>query len=84
MAHRDRSANHAFMYIDIRQLLENNQQVATESAAGAPVTTSEVKTVQLPQTSSISALQNNLDRLQSLHHKLHAMLDELNKLTGKK
>jgi len=29
-------------------------------------------------------VQGNLERLQALHHKLHAMLEELNKITGKK
>ncbi len=33
---------------------------------------------------AISQIRENLDRLQSLHHKLHAMLEELNKVTGKK
>jgi hypothetical protein len=35
---------------------------------------------------AMQEIRENLDRLQSLHHKLHAMLDELNKVTdnGKK
>lgn len=32
------------------------------------------------RANAISTLKENLDRLQSLHHKLHAMLDELNKI----
>lgn len=35
------------------------------------------------RTNAISTLKDNLDRLQSLHHKLHSMLDELNKITDK-
>jgi hypothetical protein len=33
------------------------------------------------RSNAISTLKDNLDRLQSLHHKLHSMLDELNKIT---
>ncbi len=36
------------------------------------------------RTHAIQQIRDNLDRLQSLHHKLHAMLEELNKVTGKK
>ena len=35
------------------------------------------------RSGAIITLKDNLDRLQSLHHKLHSMLDELNKLTDK-
>ena len=33
---------------------------------------------------AIKQIKENLDRLQSLHHKLHAMLEELNKITDPK
>lgn len=36
------------------------------------------------RASAIQEIRMNLDRLQSLHHKLHAMLDDLNKITNKK
>ena len=35
------------------------------------------------RTNAVATLKDNLDRLQSLHHKLHSMLDELNKVTDK-
>lgn len=31
---------------------------------------------------ALTQIKDNLDRLQSLHHKLHAMLAELNQITG--
>lgn len=35
-------------------------------------------------TASIRRIRENLDRLQTLHHKLHAMLEELNQVSGSK
>jgi len=35
------------------------------------------------RNNAVATLKDNLDRLQSLHHKLHSMLDELNKITEK-
>jgi hypothetical protein len=32
---------------------------------------------------TIRQIKDNLDRLQSLHHKLHAMLEELNQITDR-
>lgn len=81
MAHRDRSAGHAFMYVDIQNLLQQTREIKKESEAGAPVETQSQSTHQF---NSVQQIQGNLERLQSLHHKLHAMLEELNKITGKK
>jgi hypothetical protein len=36
------------------------------------------------RNSAIRQIRENLDRLQSLHHKLHSMLDELNQVTDTK
>ena len=36
------------------------------------------------RATAMQQIRTNLDRLQSLHHKLHAMLAELNSLTGEK
>lgn len=36
------------------------------------------------RNSAIRQIRENLDRLQSLHHKLHSMLDELNHVTDTK
>lgn len=35
------------------------------------------------RANAIATLKENLDKLQSLHHKLHSMLDEINKLTDR-
>lgn len=32
---------------------------------------------------AVAQIRDNLDRLQSLHHKLHAMLEEINLLSGR-
>jgi len=91
MAHRDRSAGHAFMYVDIQNLLQQTREIKKASEAGSPVETQSQNTHQFNPDSGIQAsdssvkqIQGNLERLQSLHHKLHAMLEELNKITGKK
>ncbi len=38
----------------------------------------------LKNSDAASKVREKLDRLQALHHKLHAMLEELDKLTDKK
>lgn len=50
----------------------------------APETKSPVSPLIQERTQAIGQIKENLDRLQSLHHKLHAMLEELNKLSDKK
>jgi len=35
------------------------------------------------RANAVANLRENLDRLQSLHHKLHSMLDELNKIADR-
>ncbi len=82
MAQRDRSAGHAFMYVNIQDLLQQTKKIQTEENQSAPVRTETQNTHQFNQTSQ--QVQGNLERLQALHHKLHVMLEELNKLTGKK
>lgn len=56
-----------------------NKDTQTPSAPTvAPKTTTDAR----PQ--AMQQIKDNLDRLQSLHHKLHAMLDELNRISQKK
>jgi len=51
--------------------------VPPEAVEAAPV-------VKKPEpTAAIQQIRENLDRLKSLHHKLHAMLEELNQLTDR-
>lgn len=96
MAYRDSQSGHAFMYVDVAKLLKEQSQVATDAREGAPVTTDKDNTAQFtpvqPEIAPLSdterqvaiqKIQGNLDRLQSLHHKLHAMLEELNKIPKK-
>lgn len=85
MAHRDRSAGHAFMYVNIQDLLQQTKKIKTEESQSAPVKTQGQTTHQFTEAHQASQqVQGNLERLQALHHKLHVMLEELNKLTGKK
>lgn len=94
MAHRDRSTGHAFMYVNVKDLLKQTQEIRKASEAGSPVPTESQITHQFtpapqspspsPAVANTEQIKGNLERLQSLHHKLHAMLEELNKLTGKK
>lgn len=58
------------------------------SAKAAPAAAAPTEEMVSPQVTERSAairqIRENLDRLQSLHHKLHSMLDELNHVTDKK
>ncbi|MFM8268888.1 MAG: hypothetical protein ACKN9V_01775 [Pseudomonadota bacterium] len=82
MAHRDRSAGHAFMYVDIKELLQQTPTIKKDAENQTPVAAPTHSTHQFG--TSAEQVQGNLERLQALHHKLHAMLEELNKLSGKK
>ncbi len=96
MAQRDRSQGFGFMYVDISRLLadkaklESDKPVLTENVKTANFnkdkvevkeTTGKVLDLHTDKTTAIKQIKENLDRLQSLHHKLHAMLDEIDKST---
>ena len=89
MAQRDRSQSFGFMYVNIAKVLEERKEISAESPV--PVSTQNVrhanfnkdpKTNPESRTQAMTQIKENLDRLQSLHHKLHAMLDELNKISS--
>jgi len=118
MAFRDRSQGFGFVYVDIKQLLEQTDAINAnpeahpqektalsihipKKAAPAPVVmpapapaANEIKPEELasnvtnlnkqPMDARIKQIKDNLDRLQSLHHKLHAVLDELSTASRKK
>ncbi len=52
----------------------NKDRITSETKAIAPAQ------VEAPRP-SVQEIRQNLDRLQALHHKLHAMLEELDKVT---
>lgn len=95
MAQRDRSQGFGFMYVDISRLLQekaklekdNDKPVLTENTKTANFNKdSDVKPAAkvydlktTDKTVAIKQIKENLDRLQSLHHKLHAMLEEIDK-----
>ena len=49
-----------------------------------PAAATKTATSQTHNSAPIDQIRGNLDRLQTLHHQLHAMLEELNKITVKK
>jgi hypothetical protein len=91
MAQRDRSQGFAFVYVDVAKLLKENKTVREETPVLIPEDTQAVHVPIESAKASVSGdapavkqIRENLDRLSVLHHKLHAMLDELNSITGKK
>jgi hypothetical protein len=92
MAQRDRSQGFAFVYVDVAKLLKENTKVREDSPVLIPEDTQAVRVPKSSRSMSnapkdspaVQQIQENLDRLSVLHHKLHAMLDELNQITGKK
>lgn len=95
MAERDRSQGFGFMYVDISKLLsdkaklENDKPVLTENVKTANFNKdnteakepAKVLDLHPDKSIAIKQIKENLDRLQSLHHKLHAMLEEIDKST---
>ena len=87
MAQRDKSQGFGFIYVDVPTLLKNKDQLALEAnAPGKSINfpKDEPKAKKDDTGSAFGEIKSNLDRLQSLHHKLHAVLEELNQLTKKK
>ena len=54
----------------------NRDAAPTRPAAPAPASKAD------DRTAAVAQIRENLDRLQALHHKLHAMLEDLNKIAG--
>lgn len=87
MAHRDRSQGFGFVYVDISTLLKQRDAMNAPSVnfnkdPEKPKDTQERE--ETPRISAIHQIKQNLDRLQTLHHKLHVMLEELNQITSSK
>ncbi len=55
----------------------------TPAASPAPVVNLPKKLEPAVTPSATTQVKQNLDRLQTLHHKLHALLEELNQLKKK-
>lgn len=63
----------------------NRDELIQRKAAAAPVAAAPAPTDSVRERAqAIQQIRDNLDRLQSLHHKLHAMLNELNQAADKK
>lgn len=98
MASRDRSQGFGFVYMNLESLLSNKEQWTEEGplptfntktvnfnkdAAVAPVTEITSPETTAPKT-SVEQIRENLDRLQSLHQRIHVMLQELNQMGARK
>lgn len=99
MAQRDKSQGFGFVYLDISKILSQRAELEKNNDAPIDTSEVKVVNFNkdpipavAPQASeptreraaAVAQIRENLDRLQSLHHKLHAMLDELNQVTDKK
>lgn len=92
MANRDRSQGISFVYLEVAELLAKKDEWTEEG----PVPTFNAKTINLnkdkveaaaPKVENktpVEQIRENLDRLQTLHHRIHVMLEELNALGGRK
>ena len=56
-----------------------------QAASATPTESTQNNSAQFMEerAKAIDQIKNNLDRLQSLHHRLHAILDELNQITNR-
>lgn len=111
MAFRDRNQGFGFVYVDIKKLLEQTNEISenpeshpqedtafsihlpkrpTPTPAPAPAPVAEMKPTEVkaaaarPVEDRIKQIKENLDRLQTLHHKLHAVLEELSSVSRNK
>jgi len=95
MATRDRSQGFAFVYVDVAQLLKERDEVGKRLEHPQQNTAQSVNmnrdrrvlddddTLEMPRP-GVNQVKQNLDRLQTLHHKLHAMLEEMDKVAAAK
>lgn len=67
------------------QVINLNRDTSIAPATSAPAKTpAERSNSELESDKAIQKIKENLDRLQSLHHRLHAVLAELNQVTANK
>ena len=108
MAQRDKSQGFGFVYVDLKELLAQRDELYSERfhepvhartdpakkvlfsrdrvpAGGSVLKAPEGKRAPLGDTTKVSLeqIRENLDRLQALHHKLHAVLEELSTATDR-
>ena len=86
MAYRDKTQGFAFAYVDIQKLLsqkspEKEPTLPTDNIVPLAKEQDAENTKPAEKSPSVEQVKQNLDRLQALHHKLHAILDELNRST---
>lgn len=83
---KERKENASNEATDEKPVLTNNVKHANFNRdTVAPKTTAEISALTANQKEdAIRQVRANLDRLQVLHHKLHSMLDDLNKTTDSK
>jgi hypothetical protein len=96
MAHRDKTQGFGFVYVDLKKILAQRDHISNPQNEPqnelVPEGTQSVNFNKDPlpvapdantrqRAQAITQIRTNLDRLQSLHHKLHAILEDLNKIT---
>lgn len=89
MAHRDKKQGFAFVYVDAQKMLDRVRKQPVDApmaveAGPAPKFNFTLPTANKKSPEAVKKIKDNLDRLQALHHKLHAMLAELNEVAEKK
>jgi hypothetical protein len=98
MAQRDKTQGFGFVYVDIEKLLAQRDELVKERALHPQAETAHVINLNrdqvgakakaviadmaIPSTTSLEQIREKLDRLQTLHHKLHVVLEELTTVTG--
>jgi hypothetical protein len=91
MANRDRSQGFGFIFTNVSELLskkEWSEEAIVQSKAinfnKDSLFVPEKPVTSTPDKTPTEQIRENLDRLQSLHHRLHVMLEELNHIQSKK
>jgi hypothetical protein len=97
MAFRDKSQGFGFVYVDVEKLLAQRDELSknplhpqAETAQTINLNRDKTRTEgpkivpvpSLPSEPSLADIREKLDKLQTLHHKLHVVLEELSTVTG--
>lgn len=95
MAQRDKTQGFGFVYVDIEKLMAQRDELTKERALHPQAQTAKTinlnrdprpvaAAAELPASGGpeLEQIREKLDRLQTLHHKLHAVLEELSTATS--
>ncbi len=96
MAVRDKTQGFGFVYVDIEKLLAQRDELVKDRALHPQHDTAQTinlnrdpmpakrmsSEISVPTGGTLDQIREKLDRLQTLHHKLHVVLEELTNVTG--